>query len=146
LFIPYEYGYEFNVIITNKRTSANNVAAYHNGRGSQEGLFAELKSHNHTDYIPTSTWNGNKIYMLATLLAHNLSRELQMIANPPKRNTEAKRPSLWPFEQLNNLRQRIIQRAGRLIRPKGKITLSMSANKVIENELLHYLKAIDKAT
>lgn len=144
LFIPYEYGYEFKVIITNKPTAANNVTAYHNGRGSQEGLFAELKSHNQLDYIPTRTWNGNKVYLLSTVLAHNLSRELQMAVKPPSRKTTAKRIALWPFERLNNLRLRIIQRAGRLIRPNGKITLSMNANKAVENELLHYLNCIDQ--
>lgn len=144
LFTPYEYGYEFKVIITNKIRAANNVVAYHNGRGSQEGLFSELKSHNQLDYIPTCTWNGNKVYLLATLFAHNLTRELQMVVNPPQRKTVAKRTSLWPFERLNNFRQRIIQRAGRLIRPNGKITLSMNANKAIENELLHYLNVMDQ--
>ena len=144
LFMPYEYGYEFKVIITNKTVTANRVVAYHDGRGSQEGLFAELKSHNQLDYIPTCTWNGNKVYLLATLLAHNLTRELQMVVSQPQRKTIAKRTSLWPFERLNNFRQRIIQRAGRLIRPDGKITLSMNANKAIENELLHYLDVMDQ--
>ena len=91
LFVPYEYGYEFKVIITNKTIAANNVTAYHNGRGSQEGIFAELKSHNQLDYIPTYTWNGNKVYLLATLLAHNLTRELQMIINPPQRDRKSTR-------------------------------------------------------
>ncbi len=140
LFTPYEYGYEFKVIITNKPPAANSVVAYHDGRGSQEGLFSELKSHNPLDYIPTCTWNGNKVYLLATLFAHNLTRELQMVVNPPQRKTVAKRTSLWPFERLNHFRQRIIQRAGRLIRPSGKMTLSMNANKTIENELLYYLE------
>jgi len=144
LFIPYEYGFEFKVIITNKTVEANSVTAYHDGRGSQEGLFAELKSHNQLDYIPSCTWNGNKVYLLATVLAHNLTRECQMIVKPATRNTTAKRTSLWPFEQLNSFRQRIIHRAGRLIRPDGKITLSMNANKSIENELLHYLSVMKK--
>ncbi len=76
--------------------------------------------------------------------AHNLTRELQMVVNSPQRKTVAKRTSLWPFERLNNFRQRIIQRAGRLIRPNGKIILSMNANKAIENELLHYLNVMDQ--
>jgi len=45
LFEPYEYGYEFKVIVTNKTLRAKRVAAFHEGRGSQEGVFAELKSH-----------------------------------------------------------------------------------------------------
>jgi hypothetical protein len=44
LFVPYEYGYDFKVVITNMSTKANTVVAFHHGRGSQEGVFAELKS------------------------------------------------------------------------------------------------------
>jgi hypothetical protein len=54
------------------------VGSFHNGRGSHEGLFAELKSENQMDYVPTRTWRGNLVYLLSALLAHNLSRELQM--------------------------------------------------------------------
>jgi len=145
LFVPYEYGYEFKVILTNKQLTAGKVVAFHNGRGSQESIFAELKSQNQLAYVPTRTWNGNKIYMIATLLAHNLTRELQIITHKPTRSTQQKRPALWAFEQLDTLRKRIIQRAGRLIHPQGKLTLSMSANAAVENELLQFLEAIDQA-
>ena len=94
LFIPYAYGYEFKVILTNKRLSARKALAFHQGRGSQEGIFAELKTDNGLDYVPTRTWVGNQIYLLSVLLAHNLGRELQMIAHPPSRTTLAKRPAL----------------------------------------------------
>ena len=33
LFIPYEYGYAFKVVLTNKRLSAAKTVAFHNGRG-----------------------------------------------------------------------------------------------------------------
>ena len=145
LFTPFEFGLEFKVVLTNKKIGAGKVVTFHNGRGSQEGIFAELKSHNQMDYIPTRTWVGNKLYLLSTILAHNLTRELQMIANPPSRKTLAKRPALWKFTRLNTLRSHIIQRAGRLIRPQGHLTLSMSANTTVKNKLLHYLSALDQA-
>ena len=145
LFIPYEYGYEFTVILTNKTLTAANVVAFHHGRGSQEGIFGELKSHHQMDYVPTRTWHGNQVYLLSALLAHNLTRELQMIANPPSRSTQHKRPALWVFEQMETLRRRLVQRAGRLIRPQGHLTLSMSANQAVENELLQYLDALEQA-
>jgi hypothetical protein len=145
LFVPYEYGYDFKVVLTNKRLRAAKVVALHNGRGSQEGIFAELKSQNQMGYVPTRTWYGNQVYLLSAILAHNLSREIQMIAQKPSRTTRQKRPALWNFEQLGTLRRRLIQRAGRLIRPQGKLTLSMSANEVVQNELLHYLNAIEAA-
>jgi len=47
LFVPHEEGYDFKVIVTNKRAGARHVVAFHEGRGAQEGIFAELKSHCH---------------------------------------------------------------------------------------------------
>jgi len=43
-------------------------------------------------------------------------------------------------EGLDTLRRRLIQRAGRLIRPQGQLTLSMSGNADVRDELLHYLE------
>jgi hypothetical protein len=145
LFIPYEYGYAFKVVLTNKQLTAAKVVAFHNGRGSQEGIFAELKSQNQMDYVPTRTWRGNQVYLLSAVMAHNLSRELQMITRPQERSTLAKRPALWQFDQLSSIRRRLIQRAGRLIRPQGRLTLSMNANETIKHELLHYLDELDRA-
>ena len=142
LFTPYQYGYEFKVILTNKHLSARKVLMFHQGRGAQEGLFAELKSDNQMGYVPTRTWVGNQIYLLSVLLAHNLARELQMIAHPPSRLTLEKRPALWDFLRLSTLRRQFIQRAGRLIRPHGRLTLSMSANQSVQDGLLHYLHAL----
>lgn len=145
LFVPYEYGYEFKVVLTNKSLSTAKAVAYHNGRGAQEGLFAELKSQIHMDYVPTRTWRGNQVYLLSALLAHNLARELRMRLREPARKTQPKRPALWDFQQLDTLRKRIVQRAGRLIRPQGKLTLSMTANEAVKKELLHILDALECA-
>ena len=73
LFVPHDYDYEFKVILTNKPLGARKALVFHNGRGSQEGIFAELKSDNALAYIPTRTWVGNQIYLLSVLLAHNLA-------------------------------------------------------------------------
>jgi len=146
LFTPHEQGYDFKVIVTNKRLRARKVAAFHEGRGAQEGVFAELKAHCQAGHVPVTTRAGNQLYLLAAILAHNLGRELQMMANAPERRTTAKRAALWAFEQLDTLRRNLVQRAaGRLIRPNGRLVLSMSSNAAVEEELLHYLDAL-KAT
>jgi hypothetical protein len=44
LFVPQQTGYEFKVIATNKTVSPATILAFHNGRGAQEGLFAQLKT------------------------------------------------------------------------------------------------------
>jgi hypothetical protein len=142
LFVPYEYGYEFKVIVTNKTVRAKRVAAFHEGRGSQEGVFAELKSHCHLDYIPVRTLYGNQTYLLAGLFAYNLTRELQMQTAPRTRGTTAKRTCLWVFEKVGTLRQTLLHRAGRLSRPQGLLTLTISANTWVKTRLLHILHQI----
>ena len=145
LFIPHKYGYEFKVIVTNKTLGAGKLIAYHDGRGSQEGIFAELKTHCQLEYVPTRTLAGNQTYMLCAILAHNLGRELQMMVNTPVRSTNGKRAALWHFATLETLRRTLVQRAGRLISPQGKLTLAMSANEKTRTELLRYLDALDRA-
>ena len=139
LFLPHDFDYQYKAVVTNKSSGADNVVAYHEGRGSQEGLFAELKSQAALGYIPCNTWNANKLYMLCNVIAHNLTKELQMRYRDRDRNTTSKRPALWKFYQIGTLRKRIIQRAGRLIRPQGKWTLSIAANDAVRDELMQYL-------
>ncbi len=145
LFVPYQYGYDFKAIVTNKRLSVKKALAFHHGRGAQEGVFAELKSHTQMDYVPTRRKAGNQVYLLAAVLAHNLNRELQMRCYTQQRNTTEKRAPLWQFEQLGTLRRKLIQRAGRLTKPQGRLTLTMSANPTVKSELLHYLETLKQA-
>jgi hypothetical protein len=145
LFVPHEYGYEFKVIVTNKNVNARAVVAYHEGRGSQEGLFAELKTHCHVDYVPTRRLIGNQLYLLAGLFAHNLTRELQMATTAPARTTTPKRAALWVFPTLQTLRLTVLQRAGRLTKPRGVLTLTISANKALKERFLRLLAALQIA-
>ena len=62
-----------------------------------------------------------------------------------ERNTTEKRAPLWQFEQLGPLRRKLIQRAGRLTKPQGKLTLTMSANSAVKSQLLHYLQVLKQA-
>ncbi len=145
LFIPYQYGYDFKVIVTNKQISAKKALSLHNGRGAQEGVFAELKSQTQMDYVPSRRKAGNQVYLLTAVLAHNLNREMQMRCHAPERNTTEKRAPLWQFEQLGTLRRKLIQRAGRLTKPQGNLTLTMSANSPVKSQLLHYLQVLKQA-
>ena len=142
LFQPAVHGCEFKVIATNKRTKARHVAAFHEGRGSQEDIFSELKSHCQMEYIPVRTKTGNQLYLFAGLLAHNLTRELQIQLHQRARGATAKRAALWCFRKIGTLRRTLIQRAGRIIRPAGKPILSMNANDRFEKELRDALAAL----
>ena len=135
LFQSTKYGYEFKVIMTNKRINPRKVVAFHEGCGSQEGIFSELKMHCQMDYVPVKTRVGNQLYMFASILAHNLTRELQIQLDPRARGTTAKRAALWYLREISTLRRTLIQRAGRIIRPAGKLILYMNRNESLEKEL-----------
>lgn len=138
LFEPRSHEYDYQVTVTNKRCSAKHVIAFHHGRGSQEGVFAESKQFCQMEYVPVRTLNGNQIYCLAAVMAHNLTRELQIDTYERERGTTAKRRNLWGFETLGTLRNRLIRRAGRLIRPQGRLTLVIQANEKLRDELELY--------
>ena len=78
------------------------AVAFHEGRGSQEGIFAERKTHcqmdsgqmdsgqmdsgqmdsgqmdsGQMDYVQAKTLAGRPLYVFAGILAHNLTRELR---------------------------------------------------------------------
>jgi hypothetical protein len=131
--------------MTNKEGSPRAVLSFHNGRGAQEGIFAELKSQLQLDYIPTRRLLGNEVFSLCSTLAHNLGRELQMRERPPIPTNTLSRACLWVFERFGSLRKRLIQRAGRLTRPHGELTLTMSANTEVQSQIERYLTALDRA-
>jgi len=145
LFEPRDYSFDYKVIVTNKTESAKSVVLFHNGRGSQEGIFGDAKNDAALDRIPCRRLGANQIFTLCTMIAHNLSREIQMLANAPADRSLPKRPTVWVFEKLDTLRHRILQRAGRLTRPAGELTLTMSANPAVREELLHFIKVVQKA-
>ena len=141
LFEPREDGYQYTVLVTNKNGAARKVIRFHHGRGAQEGIFADAKSSAQLGYLPVRSRNGNQVYTLCSMIAHNLAREIQMQAYERDRGTTEKRAPLWCFESLRRLRHRIIQRAGRLTRPAGKLTLTLNSNEPLSEELAHLLQA-----
>jgi hypothetical protein len=145
LFEPFKIGYDFTVIVTNQKQQCRRVLDFHHGRGAQEALFAELKSESCLGNIPVRTLIGNQIYLLATLFAHNLNRELQMITRPRCRQTTAKRAPLWFFERIATIRRQVVLRAGRLTNPQGRLVLTMGPNRAVKSKVLHYLENLRAA-
>ncbi len=145
LFEPRDHNFDYKVIVTNKSLSAKNVVLVHNGRGSQECIFGDAKNDVALDVIPSRRLAGNQLFTLCSMIAHNLSREVQMLATPSASRTRPKRPAAWRFEKLDTLRHRIIQRAGRFTRPQGELTLTMSANYAVRKNLLDFLDVLQKA-
>jgi hypothetical protein len=145
LFEPVDHEYEYKVIVTDKTGTARSVLLFHNGRGSQEKILGEGKQHAALDLVATRGLCGNQLFTVAGMMAHNLTRELQMSAHPPSYATNPKRPAHWDFLQLGTLRQRLLHLAGRLTRPQGELTLTLNDNPIVKKELLQYLNTLHQA-
>ncbi len=145
LFAPYEYGYQVEAIVTNERMGAKKFLAFHNGRGSQEGILGELKTHVQAAYAPVRGWLGNGIWPLAGMPARNLAREMQTAFRPRAGGTTEKRATLRIFEQVGTLRRNLLQRAGRLTNPQGRLTLTTSANRAVKDRMWPYLRGLRAA-
>lgn len=145
LFEPVDFNYDYKVIVTNKSESTKSVVLFHNGRGSQEAIFGDAKNDTGLDMVPCRRLAANQVFTISAMMAHNLSREIQMLAQPKAPKAMAKRPAAWKFEKLDSIRHRIIQRAGKISRPQGNLTLTMSANQAVRKDLLHFLSVLQKA-
>ena len=145
LFEPLDLNYEYKVIVTNKTEAAKSVVLFHNGRGSQESIFGDAKTDTALGVIPCKRLSSNQIFTIASMMAHNFSREMQMVAHPAATHAKPKRPAAWKFKKLDTIRHQIIQRAGRLNWPQGKLTLTMSTNQAVKKDLLHFMDVLQKA-
>jgi len=145
LFEPVERDYEYKVVMTNKRLSPAALLHYHNGRGSQEATLGEGKSQLALGYLPSRRQVGNQVYLLCNLIAHALGRELQMRAAPPRSTNTATRACLWAVERIGTLRNRLIKRAARLIRPQGRPVLSFANCPDAEHDIRNLIHAASAA-
>jgi hypothetical protein len=142
LYEPRDHEHEYKVIVTTKTASARKVLWFHNGRGGQEGIIGELKDGAQFDYIPFRRQVANEMFMCTSILAHNLTRELQMITSPSGRGTTDRRAARWEFRKLATLRHEILLRAGRLNRPNNELTLTMNCNETAQEEIESFMQAL----
>jgi hypothetical protein len=138
LFRPVDNQWQHKVILTNKISGAGKVAAYHEGRGYQEKIFADMKQDVSLSYVPCRRRAANETWLLCAMLTHNLGRELQLSAQPEPRPATMKRTVLWVFESLASLRRNVIQRAARLTRPQGKWTLTLPEIPALRSAIERY--------
>lgn len=138
LFRPVERGMEFKVILTNHTMASGKLVCLHEGRGSQEKVFGELKSQTEMSYVPCRRLHANQTWLLRVILAHNLGRELQMEQQPPPRNLGIKRTARWIFAELGTLRRTVLHQAGRLSRPQGRWTLTLPDIPALKSALVGF--------
>ena len=144
LFEPRDRVYEYKVIVTNKDLGLRHVVAFHDGRAQQENLFGQISSQCHMQHVPTRRRAGNEAFLLAGVLSQNLLRELQMRTEPKQRATTPSRTPLWSFLHPQTWRNRWLHRAGRLTRPAGRLTLTISGDAQIEASFTRMLNRIER--
>jgi len=116
LFEPRDLHFDYKVIVTNKTESARSVVLFHNGRGSQETIFGDAKTDAALDALPSRRLAGNQIFTLCAMMAHNLSREIQMLASTPASRSLPKRPAPSAESERRRLQLLHLQRCnGRLL-------------------------------
>jgi len=145
LFEPKDYDYDYKVIVTNKTCPVRALLEFHNGRGSQEKIFGEGKQHAALGVILARRRNANRLFTLAGMLAHNLTREMQMITTRPQRATLPRRPARWQFLSLGTIRDKIIRRPARITRPQNRLKLTIAAESSVRNDIEQHVEALVEA-
>lgn len=146
LFEPRDHEYEYKVFVTNKPVGATAAMLFHNGRGNQEAILGEGKHWASLDYVPCRRLVANQLYSGCALLAHNLGRELQMVADEP-RTTKAQpsRAAIFDFSTLGTLRNLFLRRAGSLARPANRLTLTVAASGPAREGIEHLAQRLQAA-
>ena len=90
---------------------------------------ASSKSALALDTIPTHQYEANSAWQQLVVLAHNLLANFQIETGVMKRPHTHKRTTHWVLRSGHALRFEIIHRAGRLVRPQGRLTLRLQRNK-----------------
>jgi hypothetical protein len=91
--------------------------------------------------IPAKRLRPNQIHLLASLIAHNIGRELQITTNPRHARTTIRRSALGLCQALSTLRRQLLWQPERLIRPNGKLTLSLTNNEQVKMRFLAFWSA-----
>jgi hypothetical protein len=74
-------------------------------------------------------------------------RSISTISKPRSSRCSIFRPrpwlrvAKWIFEELSTIRKSVIQRAGRLTRPQGKLTLTLGPNQTAKASILQFMDA-----
>jgi hypothetical protein len=136
LFKPQDEEFDFTVVVTNDwRNSMGSIVEFHHGRGSQEKLFGDAQQDAALGHIATATLTGNQAFTLASMMAHNLSRELQRYA--PKDSTRGS-----AMRRLKTLRRRWLELPAKLTFPQRRPLLTIHTSPTVGAEIAATIDAI----
>ena len=145
LFDPDDGTFEYSAVATNLPFKLRALWRFMAGRGAHEKAIGELKTGLSFDTIPTHDYHANSAWQQFVILAHNLLVNFQIETGLTKRNRTLKNTNRWPLKSIRTLRFELINRAGHLVRPEGRLTLRLQRNKRTEKHYRKICNALQKA-
>lgn len=137
LFNPDDGYWEYSVVATNKTLGLKALHAFCNGRGAQEKTIGELKTGFAYDSVISKKEGANAAWQKLAVVAHNISVSLQLRTGAKRKPLSAKRTASFFIQRISTIRFEWLNRAGRMLRPQGKLTMRMADN---DNVREHYEK------
>ena len=131
LFDPDDGYFEYSAIVTNKEVTGRTLWYFMCGRGTHEKVYGELKGGFAFDCLPTQRYHANSAWQVFSIIAFNLMRAMQA-GTTERRSTNRKRQTIRPFQTIQTLRYRFINRAGLLVQPGGRQVLDVGNNPVVQ--------------
>ena len=145
LFDPDNGTWEYSAVATSLDFDVRRLWRFMAGRGLHEKIIGELKSTLALDTIPTNHYEANSAWQQFVVLAHNLLANFQIETAVTERPRTHKRTAHWVLRSAQTLHFEIINRAGRLVRPEGRLTLQLQRNKQAEQQFDQISTALGKA-
>ncbi len=130
LFDPDDGYFEYSAVVTNRAVTGTTLWFFMCGRGTHEKVYGELKGGFAFDCLPTQRYDANSAWQVFNVIAFNLMRALQA-GTAERRSMNRKRRTIRPFQTIQTLRYRLINRAGLLIRPNGRQILDVGNNPIV---------------
>ena len=130
LFDPDNGYFEYSAVVTNKEVTGRTLWFFMCGRGTHEKVYGELKGAFAFDCVPTQRYAANSAWQVFSVIAFNLMRALQA-GTSERRSMNRKRRTIQPFQTIQTLRYRFINRAGLLIKPNGRQILDVGNNPMV---------------
>lgn len=145
LFNPDDGYWEYSTVATNKTLDLRALWHFQNGRGVQEKVIGELKSGLAFASIPSKTYSANTAWQKLNVLTHNIATTFQLQTIAPAKPRSLKRTTLYLLRSIATLRFEWLNRAARLVRPRGAATLRLADNVAVRQTVETIEKALEAA-
>jgi len=131
LFDPDDGSYEYSAITTDLPITGAKLWHFMAGRGTQEKVYAELKSGYAFGAIPSRSEGGNAAWQQLNVLAFNLVRRFQADTVLRRRSSDDKCRPVYRYFAIHTLRFMCFGRAGILTRPCGRQVLDVGTSQSV---------------